>query len=869
VAVGAPFFPASPASADVAPLEPVSTLVGYPSSIQIPTAAGVAVAADGTVYVADRDADRVVYLSPGASAWTLLTSATGTGSGLSQVSDPSYLFIDALGYLYISDSGNNRIMRWAPGATSGVVVAGKRVNSGDLTSLGSPGQTALDDDGNLYVADTGNSRVMRFDTFGEGVTGVMVAGTGTLGSTDDKLAQPMGLAVGPGTDPVVYVADTNNNRVMAWVQGDASGTLVGGLSSFTHPRALVRSGTDLYVADYYKYRIAKIDAGGNVTTVAGTGSSGWGTDKVRNPSALALVATGPAEFVIAEADRVTRWVEGASAGTVLIGWDADPGMTISSSASALRVRPDGVYVADFSKVVRFDPETGVGTVVAGGNGSGSALNQLGDVRGLAFDTAGNLYVSDSSNNRVMRWAPGATTGVMVAGTGTAGSGLDELSTPFGIDVTADGTLYVADRGNNRVVTWAPSATAGVVAAGGLPIGSGLDQFFLVNDVRVDASGNMYALDYYNHRVTRWAPSASAGVVVAGGNGDGANANQLWRPTTLALDGAGGVLVSGGAAGRVDHWPLGASTGQTIFNAVALGAPQGIDVDTHGRVVVVDAHYRTLLAQQLEAAVSLAEISSRTLADAPFAPAYTSPSGLAVSITATPSDVCSASAGTVSVIGVGTCTVTASWGSMLWQSGSTSRSFAVGAAPTTTTTTTVPPTPTTPPTTVPAPCGTSYTAVPGNAAITFKLATTTGRTCQFLGMYKRGSGPHATVTLPGTGSVSVPARNGSTYTVRITAEDGSYVTSTLTVGAPTAPAATATAGTRRFTVAWARPSSNGSSVRYYTVSYRKLGSSKWVTKRTTSRKLTVSVPKGTYQVRVAAHNGRGQSPWSQTVTTQSR
>jgi hypothetical protein len=124
-----------------------------------------------------------------------------------------------------------------------------------------------------------------------------------------------------------------------------------------------------------------------------------------------------------------------------------------------------------------------GMTVAGGNGQGSAANQLSDPDGVFVDGAGNIYVSDFENNRVQKWAPGATAGVTVAGGNGQGSAANQLNAPAGVFVDGSGNVYVADALNERVQEWAPGATSGVtVAAGG--------QLGLVSGVWVDGAGNV-------------------------------------------------------------------------------------------------------------------------------------------------------------------------------------------------------------------------------------------------------------------------------------------------------------------------------------------------------------------------------------------
>lgn len=128
-----------------------------------------------------------------------------------------------------------------------------------------------------------------------------------------------------------------------------------------------------------------------------------------------------------------------------------------------------VFFADINEhvVLRLDATTGVLTLVAG-NGSlglsgdnGPATSaKLGQARGVAVDSAGNLYVADASNCRIRMVSNGVIT--TVAGSGSAGGSCGGfagdngqatsalLQIPYGVAVDSTGNLYIADTLNNRI-----------------------------------------------------------------------------------------------------------------------------------------------------------------------------------------------------------------------------------------------------------------------------------------------------------------------------------------------------------------------------------------------------------------------------------
>ena len=118
--------------------------------------------------------------------------------------------------------------------------------------------------------------------------------------------------------------------------------------------------------------------------------------------------------------------------------------------------PSGTAILDGDYLVTYTGKGAV-TTVAGGNGQGSAANQLYSPPGVAVDASGNVFIADRNNHRIQKWAPGATTGTTVAGGNGQGSAANQLSRPYGVAVDASGNVFIGDYGNHRIqkVTNAP------------------------------------------------------------------------------------------------------------------------------------------------------------------------------------------------------------------------------------------------------------------------------------------------------------------------------------------------------------------------------------------------------------------------------
>ena len=486
---------------------------------------GVALDSSGNLYIADYFSHRVrkVDATTGNISTVAGTGASGSGGDggaatSAMLNNPEGVAADGSGNLYIADGGNHRIRK--VDATTGIIstVAGTGAfgSSGDggaATSarLSFPRGIALDSSGNLYIADL-TSRVRKVDaTTGNISTVVGVAGGfgGDGGAaTSARLNSPRGVAVdGSGN---LYIADTGNHRIRKVdTSGNISTTAGAGASgdggaatsatlSFPEGVALDGSG-NLYIADSFNHRIRKVDAAtGNISTVAGTGISGFSSDGGAATSATlsfpeGVVLDGSGNLYIADAaNNRIRKVDATTgnistvAGTGTAGSGGDGG---TATAATLN-RPSGValdgvgnlYIAEYfgSRIRKVDAATGnistvagTGTFGFGGDGGAATSATLSYPFGVALDSAGNLYIADAFNHRI-RKVDAATGNIStVAGTGTSGFGGDggaatsaTLSSPQGVALDGSGNLYIADTTNRRIRKVDTSGTISTVAGGG-------------------------------------------------------------------------------------------------------------------------------------------------------------------------------------------------------------------------------------------------------------------------------------------------------------------------------------------------------------------------------------------------------------------
>lgn len=198
------------------------------ASLRDPT--GLALTPNGELFIADTGNDRIRKVGTDG----VITTYAGTGlagfggdggpAARAQLDAPEGVAVAPDGSLYIADTGNHRIRRVDP--TSGVITtvvgdgsAGSGGDRGAATAaeLRAPIAIAFDSHGNFYIADSLSNRVRRIDVRGTITT---VLGNGVEGWNGDghspaetMLQWPKGIAVGPGD--ILYVVDSGNNRIRA------------------------------------------------------------------------------------------------------------------------------------------------------------------------------------------------------------------------------------------------------------------------------------------------------------------------------------------------------------------------------------------------------------------------------------------------------------------------------------------------------------------------------------------------------------------------------------------------------------------------------------------------------------------------------
>src|SRR5580692_1719337 len=201
----------------------------------------------------------------------------------------------------------------------------------------------------------------------------------------------------------------------------------------------------------------------------------------------------------------------------------------------MRLLP-AVFLASITSCCAFGQDyvitTMAGNGVAGFSGdNGSATKaELYDPKGIAVDSAGNVYFADAGNGRVRRVSNGVITTVAGNGpfdySGDNGPALNAgLGNIHGLAADSAGNLYIADLDNqvirkvaNGVITTvAGNGTVGFSGDNGPATNAQLNSAFTSLSVGVDSAGNLYIADSGNSRVRK----VSNGVITTVA-GDGTN-----------------------------------------------------------------------------------------------------------------------------------------------------------------------------------------------------------------------------------------------------------------------------------------------------------------------------------------------------------
>jgi streptogramin lyase len=461
---------------------------------------GIAVDAQGNLYVADKYNDIIRKIDTNLNVTTIAGQAGINGSVDGEGTHatftyPTGILVDVQGNLIVVDSdtirkidNDNNVTTIAGAAGLYGSADGQGTNSTfNSYSPNFPASITADSHGNLYMTDEGNSIIRKID--GNSNVTTIAGHVGVYGAIDGPHTNANWFdakAITLDTQGNIYVADNGNKTIweiatndtvipiagQTGVLGNADGQ--GTNVTFSYPRGIAVDGqSNLYVAD--NDTIRRIDTNNNVTTIAGepgvSGSAdGEGTNATFNffnltfPVGITVDAQGNI-YVADEYNATIRKIDTnlnvtTIAGQVVGTGNTPPG-TDGQGTNATFLNPTGIaadiqgnlYVADSQSIRKIDTNLNVTTIAghheeAGTSHDGQGTNATFDnTSGITVDAQGNLYVVDDetirridSSSNVTTVAGQAAVSVSADGQGTNAT----FNNPTGIATESNGHLYISD-----------------------------------------------------------------------------------------------------------------------------------------------------------------------------------------------------------------------------------------------------------------------------------------------------------------------------------------------------------------------------------------------------------------------------------------
>jgi sugar lactone lactonase YvrE len=436
---------------------------------------GVAVDVSGNIYVADTVNGRIRRITNG-----IITTVAGGGATLgdngpatsANLGLPVAIAIDLAGDIFVAEDGfpgpgSNRVRKVSAGVITTVAGGGSSLGDNGPATGGQfflPEAVSVDSEGDLYIADTYNQLVRKVSN------GVITTVAGGGSSTGDNVAATAAILNGPQS----LAVDANGNLYFA------DGTLIGTAGSVR----LVANGV-------ISTAISEAQLNGYTPTAIAVDPSG-------NLYVAATLLYGPT--VVQELLNGTLTTVAGSVTSIELGTSVG-GLAFDRSGS--------LYISDTYDFRVLKLSNGTASVVAGngtygfsGDTGAATSAQLSDIGGIAVDAAGNLYIDDWGNARIRKVSNGIIT--TIVGNGELGFGGDGgpalsalLDGPFGgVAVDSAGDVYIADSYNERIrVVQPPALQPPITYAINQTIGAGSVTGVIVTDGTIGTLSSTNILSY--------------------------------------------------------------------------------------------------------------------------------------------------------------------------------------------------------------------------------------------------------------------------------------------------------------------------------------------------------------------------------------
>ena len=592
---------------------------------------------DGSVVVADEASNAIRRVAPDGTVTTIAggRGRYGTQDGpveTARFKSPTDVAVAPDGSIYVAEPQTNLVRRISPdGMVSTVAGNGEWLGSDPLTegpaletALGSPTRIAFDDDsGDLYIAERVGA-IHRLSA--DGMISTLVDTSYSFGTY--RRLVPMGLEVGP--DGRVYALTEGDVRVFnrggqeVWQFRDDSPGM-GGAIADAGGIAVATDGT-VYISNLCHHQILVLTPAGGLRALAGTGERGYvdglaGEARFDYPGQMALSGDGSTLVVSDEGNKTIRLIDADPAGTY--------GLAVVRGATPQEL--PGVVTTVLAGNYSWS---------ASGFADGPVDEALfDDPRGMAFDLNGNVIVADAGNHAIRSIDPDGFVTTLAGGNG---GGLNDgacaetqFDKPWDVAVHENGDIYVVDSDNSlvrRITRDGENCQVSTVAGSyeGYWDGPALEaQFHWPQGLAFSSAGNLVVVELNNIRLFSLSDD-TVSTLVTDKPGE-----LLQFPSGVATDSDGyAYVVQKNKILRIDmegNVRVVFETPDYNRSVGMLNLPQGIAVREEGTMYVTESRFGRVLQITSEGAMSITieTRSGHRFEDAnPFDPAgiLFSPSG---------------------------------------------------------------------------------------------------------------------------------------------------------------------------------------------------------------------------------------------------
>jgi len=463
---------------------------------------GIAVDARGNVYVTQSEG-RTVQKFDSSGKFLNMWGSSGSGDGQFGASSvwvesPLGVALDAEGNVFVADPCNKRIQEFDS--------SGHFITKWEFREFrDGPRRIALDSSGNLYICLLGSEgyRVHKFDPAGTALADWEIEGSSSW------LVRYHGIAL--GDDGSLYLADPDMPGIRKYDPSGKLllkwGSQGMGPGEFLWPADIVTdSAGNVLVADCANRRVQKFNPSGELLEEWIPPRSRKG--HFRSPRGVAVDSKGNVYVGDTDNYRVQKF---DGDGGFLMEWPTiqlsnQPLNRIQKFDDPWAVAVDragSVYVADrySHRIQKFDP-SGKFLGEWGSRGSGDGDGEFNEPCGIAVDASGNVYVADSGNHRIQKFDP---SGKFLTKWGSPGEGPGRFQSPVAIAVDSSGNVYVADSGqfNNGLQKFDSS---GKFLLQRLPKRFEERESLSIDAIAVAPSGHVFLVDGLNFCVRKFDSS---------------------------------------------------------------------------------------------------------------------------------------------------------------------------------------------------------------------------------------------------------------------------------------------------------------------------------------------------------------------------